>query len=115
MNVNAESYGQAVLINVNGELNEDALNVFRETIEHQLQTQDVIDVVINLEAVPFIDSAVFEYLLELQDQLAGRMGQVKMVNCDENIMKILEITRMSKEFELYPDIAQAVKATGGQH
>jgi anti-anti-sigma factor len=102
-------------MNVNGELNEDALNAFRQAIEHQLESKEVIDVVLNLQSVPFIDSAVFEYLLDLQDQLAERMGQVKMVNCDENVARILEITRLSSEFEICSDIAQAVKETSAQH
>jgi len=109
MNVTAESYGRTVLLNVNGELNEDALNAFQQVVDHQMATQDIVDIVVNMEQVPFIDSAALEYLLDLQDKLVERLGQVKLVKCDENVQKILEMTRLTNDFEVFNDIAEAVK------
>jgi anti-anti-sigma factor len=60
--------------------------------------------------VPFIDSAGLEYLLDLQEKLAQRMGQVKLIKPDENIRKILELTRLASVFEVFKDIPEAVKA-----
>ena len=109
MNITAESYGRAVLLNINGELSEDALSAFQQALDHQMLTQDVVDVVLNMEQVPFVDSAVFEYLLDLQDKLIERLGQVKFANCDENVTKILEMTRLKNGFEVFSDVAEAVK------
>ena len=109
MNVTAESYGRTVLLNLNGELNEDAVSVLRQAVEHQLAAQDVIDVVLNMEQVPFIDSAALEYLLDIQDALIERLGQVKLANCDENMKKILEMTRLDNDFEVFSEVAEAVK------
>ena len=109
MNITAESYGRTVLLNINGELNEDAINALRQAVDHQMLSQDVVDIVLNMEQVPFIDSAVLEYLLDLQDTLIKRLGQVKLANCDENVTKILEMTRLNGDFELFSDVAEAVK------
>ncbi|MHC4562583.1 MAG: STAS domain-containing protein [Planctomycetota bacterium] len=110
MNINAESYGHAVVLNIKGDLNEDSLNALQEAVEHQLESDDVIDVVLNVEETPFVDSATFEYLLDLQDTLAEKLGQVKFAGCDENVRKILEMTRMDIEFEMFADVAEAVKS-----
>jgi len=110
MDLNAESYGRAVILNVKGELTEDSLEAFRRMVEHHLGNKEVIDLVINMEEVPFIDSAALEYLLDVQDQLATKVGQVKVANCSDNILKILEITRLTETFEIFDDIPQAVKA-----
>lgn len=110
MKVTAETYGHAVVLNMNGELTEDTLEVFRQVVVHQLKDANVVDLVMNLEAVPFIDSAGLEYLLEVQEELAGRFGQVKLVECDENVQKILEITDLRSTFEQYERTADAVKA-----
>lgn len=110
MNLTAETYGHAVLLNIKGELTEDSLGSFQREVEHQLAGRDIIDLVLNLEKVPFVDSVSLEYLLELQDQLAEKLGQVKLVRPDENIRKILEITRLAGNFETYKDAAEAVKA-----
>ena len=110
MNVTAESYGHAVMLIMKGELVEDSMAAFNQAVEHQLRDKEVIDIVLNMEEVPFIDSAALEGLLDLQDKLAERFGQVKFVKIDENIDKILEITRLRSEFDIYKDVAEAVKA-----
>lgn len=110
MNVTAESYGHAVMLIMKGELSEDSLASFNQTVDHQLRNKEVIDIVLNMEEVPFVDSAALECLLDLQDKLAERFGQVKLVKIDENIDKILEITHLQSEFDIYKDVAEAVKA-----
>jgi anti-sigma B factor antagonist len=110
MKVSAESYGHAVILNLKGEISEDDLSLLNQAVEHQLADPEVVDMVLNLEGVPFLDSATLEYMLDLQDRLAERFGQVKLVEVNENVMTILEITRLRSSFEIYADIAEAVKA-----
>jgi len=70
---------------------------------------EVVDIVLNFESVPFIDSAGLEYLLDLQDRLAERFGQVKLVHVDENVSTILEVTRLRSNFETFDSVTEAVK------
>ena len=109
MNVTAESYGHAVMLILKGELGSDSVAAFLQAVDHQLRDEAVIDIVLNMEEVPFIDSVALESLLELQDKLAERFGQVKLAKIDENIRKILEITRLDSSFEIFTDISDAVK------
>jgi len=113
MNVTAESYGHAVILNLKGELIEDSLNALRQAVDRYLTSGDkeVVDLVLNLENVPFIDSSVLTYLLDLRDFLSERLGQVKLVKCDQNVRKILEITRLDADFELFEDVPEATKMT----
>ena len=110
MKINAETYGHAVMLLVTGEIIEDSLDAFRQAVDHQLASEDILDVIINLEEVPFVDSAALEYLLDLQDRLAAKLGQVRLAKCDENLQKILEITDLASTFEVHAEIADAVKA-----
>jgi anti-anti-sigma factor len=110
MNLTTESYGHAVILNLKGELTEDSLVALRQAADHHLSGGEVVDLVLNLEQVPLVDSACLEYLLDLQDKLAERFGQVKLTNCDSNVTKILEITRLTTSFEILRDVAEAVKA-----
>ncbi|MCK4602166.1 MAG: STAS domain-containing protein, partial [Phycisphaerae bacterium] len=106
-----ESYGHAVILNIKGELTEDSLVAFQQAVDHQLADgREVVDIVLNFQEVPFIDSSALEYLLELQDQLAEKLGRVKLTNCDENICKILEITALQSVLEICRDVPEAVKA-----
>jgi len=110
MNVTTESYGHAVILNLKGEISEDVLGALNQAVEHQLENAEVVDIVLNLEAVPFVDSAAMEYLLDLRDRLAERFGQVKLVKVEENVMTILGLTRLRSTFEIYDNIPEAVKA-----
>ena len=111
MNVNAESYGHAVILNLKGDLVEDTLATFNQAVEHQLAGKEVVDLVLNLHDVPFMDSVALENLLGLQERLAERMGQVRLAKCTPEVRKILEITRLDNTFEIFEDIPEAIKAT----
>ena len=95
MNVSIESYGHAVLVNLKGELTEDTLGALQQTLERELAERPVADVMLNMEEVPFVDSAALEFLLDFQDESAARSGQVRLLKCDENVRKILEMTRLA--------------------
>ncbi len=110
MNITAESYGHAVILNLKGDLTEDSLRALMQVIDHHLADSHLVDVILNMEQVPFVDSAGLECLLDLQDRLTQKFGQVKLVGCDENVRKILEITRLTPGFEILKDVAEAVKA-----
>ena len=110
MQVNAESYGNAVILNLKGEFTEDSIIAFQQVVDHHLGDGQVIDLVLNMEQVPFIDSAGLECLLDLQDRLAAKFGRVKLTCCDANVKKILEITHLARSFEVLADVAEAVKA-----
>ena len=121
MKIHAESYGRAVILILEGELTEDSLGAFKQAVDHQLKgaqplknqtkgdtSREVIDLVLNLEKMSFIDSVSLEYLLDLQELLAERLGQVKFVKANENVRKILEITRLESTFEIFDEVPEAM-------
>lgn len=108
MTVTVESYGQAIVLHYKGELTVDSLEAFKKAVDHHLQEEHVRDVVLDFEAAPFVDSAAFEYLLDLQDLLNERMGQIKLAGLDENLAKILEITRLDSAFQRFENVSEAV-------
>ena len=110
MNIAAEIYGHAVILNLKGELTDDSISALDGAAERALENSMVIDLVLNFEAVPFMDSKALEFLLGLQDRLAEKLGQVRLLKCDENIRKILEITRLEGAFEVCNDVNEAVKS-----
>ncbi|MBS3735080.1 MAG: STAS domain-containing protein [Phycisphaerae bacterium] len=110
MKVTAESYGHAVILDIEGDVTEDTLQALRTAVEHQLNSEGVIDLVFNVERVTFMDSEALEYMLNLQDALAERFGQVRLLKVNENLAKILEITRLNATFETCRDASEAIKA-----
>ena len=109
MSVTAESYGQSVVLCCKGELTADSLEGFKKAVDRQLQEPQVRDLVLDLEAVIAVDSAALEYLLDLQDLLNDRSGQIKLTGLTENFAKILEITRLDNAFQRFDSVPEAVK------
>ena len=57
-----------------------------------------------------IDSAGLETLLWTRDYCDENNSQLRLAGLDENCSKILEITRLDKEFDSYAELAEAVKS-----
>jgi len=110
MKVTAESYGRAIILNVAGELTEDSLKAFRETVEQQHKGDEIVDLVLNMEELQFIDSAAIEYLLDLRDSLVQKMCRLWLVKPGENLRQILRITRLETSFEIFADIPEAIRS-----
>ena len=65
-------------------------------------------VVLNLKETPLIDSAGLEALLDVQERLQERGGQVKLASANPLCREILRITGVAEHFETYPDVKGAV-------
>lgn len=111
MSIPVEDYGHAVVLKPKGELTEDTLSAFKEVVDHQLEDATVVDVIVDMEEITFVDSIVLEYLLDLQDSLHEKFGQVRLAKCDQNVAKILEMTRLDMVFEVFSDTNDAVRVT----
>jgi len=112
MNIPVEDYGHAVILKPKGELTEDTLGGFREVVDHQLAEDAVVDVIVDMEEIAFVDSMVLEYLLDLQERLQEKFGQVRFAGCNDNVAKILEMTRLDLVFEVFENTDDAVRVTG---
>jgi anti-anti-sigma factor len=109
MEIKVERYGRAANLACKGDLNEDSLEVFSKEVDAQL-AGDVTDLILDLAEVGFVDSAGLEYLLALQERIAERRGQVTLTNLNENVSKVLEITRLDKAFSIVGDTIAAIQA-----
>lgn len=110
MNITAETHGHAVILNLEGELNEDSLSAFDSAVHHYFAEREAVDLVLNLAKVPFVDSAALERMLDLRDGLQESLGELKLARPDENVRKILELTRLDCTFGVYDDVPEAVNA-----
>lgn len=109
MNITHENYGHVTVLSLKGEFTADDVENFQRVALDRL-ANDVRDFVLDLEKVPFVDSAALEAALDLRDQAADKMGAVKLAGADENVAKILEITRLDQQFERFGDLIEAVKS-----
>jgi anti-anti-sigma factor len=108
MNVKCEDYDHVSVVAVSGEFNTDATETFRSQIQQRLEKK-VRFFVIDLQQTTFIDSKGLESLLWVQEQCDEQLGTVRLCNPDESCKKILQVTRLDSRFDVFADVAEAVK------
>jgi len=64
--------------------------------------------VLDMSAMPFIDSAGLEWLLDARDRCAESGGVMHLVSPNQLGREILQITGVRTEFEAFDDVLQAV-------
>jgi len=109
MNITHEQYGHVTVLSLKGEFTADDVDNFGRVVKERLEN-DARDFVVDLEKVPFVDSAALEVLLNLRDRAHEKLGMVKLAAADENVAKILQMTRLDQQFEAFGDMIETVKS-----
>ena len=109
MKLSFHEYGPVVVLTISGEYTADDVGQL-ERVVHERIAAGAKHVMLNCEHLEFIDSKGLESWLRIRDQVVERNGQVRIINPDENIEKILEVTRHEKSFETLPSLEAAVRS-----
>jgi anti-anti-sigma factor len=109
MKIKIQDYNDVAVVELQGELDSDSIELFQKTIT------DIIDVrkagiVLDMSDLGFIDSAGLEQLLWARECCNENNCQLRLAGLDETLMKILEVTRLENQFECYEELAKAVKS-----
>ena len=83
----------------------------RDTVR-ELAAQDHKKVVVNLADVLYIDSAGVGELVAVLTGLINRGGSRKLLNANERMRSILEITKLNGVFQIFDDKGAAVNSFG---
>jgi len=67
-------------------------------------------IILNLEAVDFMDSAGLGELVRTHAAIRSHGGQLKLVHPSENVHKLLKITKLDRVFEIEPDEESALRS-----
>jgi anti-anti-sigma factor len=109
MNLPTEIFGDVVVVHAPEELGND----HAERIEAFITGQDRSRIVLDLDNTETIDSNGLLTLLTSQEQLRGRLGDLKIATTNAMNRKILEITRLDQQLEVFESVIDAVKSFAG--
>ncbi len=109
MKITKQDYNKVTVIELQGELETDFVELFKEQIVAVVK-MNRRGIVVDLSSVGFIDSAGLETLLWMRDYCNDNNCQVHFAGLDENSKKIFEITRLLQEFEIFDELTEAVKS-----
>jgi anti-anti-sigma factor len=104
-----EEYNNVAVISPLGELSGEEIEQLRRKVDEMIDVRQIVDLVIDLEACPFIDSEGLETLLWARRRCEDLFGNMRLVGLDANIRKVLEMTRLEPRFDCRADLATALK------
>ncbi len=65
------------------------------------------NIVLDFDNVRFLSSAVLGLLIRISKKVYEQNGRLRLCNISPNIIEVFKITRLTKVFDIYPDIASA--------
>ncbi|MBX7148624.1 STAS domain-containing protein [bacterium] len=98
-----------VIISLSGSLEIGKQAKLKEEINKLIPT-DTKQLVLDLNAVDFIDSTCLGAFVGLSRTLRQKNGDLKIASPCEEVKSILQITRLDKVFQIYPSVDEAVSS-----
>ena len=109
MAVKCEDYNHVCVMTPTGDFTADEAKIARKAVEARIVRKQLAGFILDCEKVGFIDSEGLATLLWMKQMVDELLGQLKLVNLDDNCRKILEITRLDHRFECHKDLASALR------
>ncbi len=109
MSVTATKDGNVCVLAVDGELIGANVKKFRDLVR-QAVAGDSNDFVVDLSKITGIDSEGLEALTWLKRERDEELGMVKLCHQSDPMKKILEMTRLNRQFEQYEFLDEALKS-----
>ncbi len=106
MKLPTEIFGDVVVVHTPVELGTD--NALQ--LERFLTSQERSKVIVDLDGSETIDSGGLESLLNAQEALRAMQGDLKISTSNAANRKILEITRLDEQLEVFDTVIDAVKS-----
>jgi anti-sigma B factor antagonist len=109
MKIKVQDYNGVTVVELQGELDFDFVELFQKTITGIIAGSKT-GIVLDMSGVGFIDSQGLEQLLWVRDYCSDNECELRLAGLGENCAKILEVTRLENEFDHYAELAEAVKS-----
>jgi len=90
-------------------LEEKDIQVLQETIVSIVEQTERISLILDFVNVKFLSSSVLGLLIRVSKKVYENDGQLKLCNINPKIYEIFKITRLTKIFDIYPDVEGAVR------
>jgi|SRR5450755_124585 anti-anti-sigma factor len=81
-----------------------------KSAQTSLQESGIATAIVDLSAVPYIDSTGLGFLVELHKSLARRRGQLFLAGANQRVREVLQMTRIGEIIPLFEHVEDAEAA-----
>ena len=91
-------------------LEEKDIQSLQESVMAVIEQAEGVNFILDFCKVRFLSSAVLGLLIRVSKKIYERDGQLKLCNISPKIYDIFKITRLTKIFDIYPDVESAARS-----
>jgi anti-sigma B factor antagonist len=108
--VSVEYRGEAVVLTLTDEkiLEDEQIRSIQDSIISVVEQVGRVNLILDFRNVRFLSSAVLGLLIRVSKRVYEGDGQLRLCNIHPKIHEIFRITRLTKIFDIYPDLEQAI-------
>ncbi len=110
LGLDVTQHGDCSVIAVYGEVDVASVPRLREQL-HSLVAEGKNKIVVDLDGVGFLDSTGLGVLVGALKRTRAHGGSLGLVCNQPQILKVFEVTRLTRVFDLYPTVTKAVTGT----
>ena len=109
MNIEEQHHGAVTVLKPSGPLSQDDAEQFQQCFTTVLH-QNLGRVVVDISAVPYVDSRGLEVLVEASSELAHSGHALKLCGVNDTVREVLDLTGLGPMFEQFEDVHSAVRS-----
>ena len=109
MKISAQDHGHICVLTLSGEFTAEDVDHFQRILTERTSA-GALHILLDCEHLEFVDSAGLEAWIRARDEITVSGGQFRVIALDENITKIVGITRLSKSIESHETLEAAVRS-----
>ena len=109
MKITETTQGAITIIKPEGPLTGDDVKAFATGLSRVVST-NLGRCVVDMSAVPFVDSAGLEALLDVTDEMARGGRALKLCAVNKTIRQVMELTALVSHFDHFEDANSAVRS-----
>ena len=112
MTISERAVGDITILDIGGRIAvQDGADTFREVVQ-RLVGEGRVKLVVNLRAVPYIDSTALDEIVRAYNSLTRGGGALKLVNLTAKVHALFELTGLLSVFECFETERKAVVGFG---
>jgi anti-sigma B factor antagonist len=100
----------ATVIDISGRITLGEGNVLLREVVRELMDKGDRHIVLNLAEVQYMDSSGLGELVKTHTTVRNKGGQLRLVNLNNRVNDLLQLTRLSAVFDIEPDEASAIQS-----
>ena len=114
LNISVERKSEFTVVAISGSVNMMDVDAFRQQLLSTIESEQGQDLIIDLSQMNFINSLGLGVLVAAQREMKRVQHRLKLVQPQAGVQKMLETTKLTRLFAIYPDTDAAIASAQAQ-